>query len=158
MGNNDFKGDEKLENFSDDQIEKINLKRIASVCVCILFFQIINLFNPQFYVQRILWGGMFLLSLSAVIFLILILVIKRNSSFKNISFIYKLFWSILVIGVFPFLYRDASMSLIPLNCVVLAGVLICAPILKKNDLRFIYLVSIIVNVCACLYAKDIPFY
>lgn len=158
MGNKDFKGDEKLENFSDDQIEKINLKRIASVCVCILFFQIINLFNPQFYVQRILWGGMFLLSLSAVIFLILILVIKRNSSFKNISFIYKLFWSILVIGVFPFLYRDASMSLIPLNCVVLAGVLICAPILKKNDLRFIYLVSIIVNVCACLYAKDIPFY
>ncbi|MCQ4794556.1 ATP-binding protein [Anaerofustis stercorihominis] len=158
MGNNDFKGDEKLENFSDDQIEKINLKRIASVCVCILFFQIINLFNPQFYVQRILWGGTFLLSLSAVIFLILILVIKRNSSFKNISFIYKLFWSILVIGVFPFLYRDASMSLIPLNCVVLAGVLICAPILKKNDLRFIYLVSIIVNVCACLYAKDIPFY
>ncbi|WP_294468723.1 ATP-binding protein [uncultured Anaerofustis sp.] len=158
MKNKYFKVDEKLVNFSEDEIEKINLKRIVAVCICILFFQIINLFNPQFYVQRILWGGMLLLSLSAVVFLIIILVVKKNSSFKNISFIYKLFWSILVIGVFPFLYRDASMSLIPLNCVVLAGVLICAPILKNNDLRFIYMVSITVNVCACIYAGNIPFH
>lgn len=141
-----------------EQIEKANLRRVVVICACTLAFEVINLFNPNFWSTPILWIGAAYLSAVSIGFLIA-LFLKRKSAFRNPGTLHALFWALFSIGFFPFLVRDASRGDSPLNCVLLCTLLICAPLLRVQNLRIVFSISTAVNLIAAWYAMGfaVPF-
>ena len=137
---------------SETQIEAVNLHRILMICLGTLVFEAINLINPDFWNTPILWLGAIYLSALSLIFLPILLLHKPAVLFRKPGILNALFWSLFSIGLFPFLVRDAGAGDSPLNCVLLCTVLICAPLLRVQNLRVIFLVSILVNLLAAFYA------
>jgi signal transduction histidine kinase/CheY-like chemotaxis protein len=136
------------------QIEKANLRRIGGISMGTLAFEIINLFNPNFWSTPILWVGAIYLSVVSAAYLLVILSARRSGSdFARPELLNASFWVLFSIGFFPFLVRDAGMGDSPLNCVLLCTVLICAPLLRVKNLRIIFSASVAVNLLAAWYAQ-----
>ena len=113
---------------SESQIEEVNLRRIMAISMGTLAFEIINLFNPNFWSTPILWIGAIYLSAESVFFLLFLIFRKPAFLFDRPDVFHALFWILFSIGFFPFLVRDARAGDSPLNCVLLSTVLICAPL------------------------------
>ncbi len=139
---------------SAEQIETINLKRMIYTCICAMGIQLINLLNPDFWEQPILWGGSVYLVVFSVTFLFLAHRVSQKKTEKNLRLLHTAFWSLLTLGVFPFLVRDAGGADMPINCVILCTVLICAPLLQVKELKVIFTVSGVMNFAAALYAGN----
>ena len=136
------------------QIEKANLRRIGGISLGTLAFEIINLFNPNFWSTPILWvGAIYLSAVSAIYLLIILYAAKSGTDFARPELLNASFWVMFSIGFFPFLVRDAGLGDSPLNCVLLCTVLICAPLLRVKNLRIIFSASVIVNLLAVLYVQ-----
>jgi hypothetical protein len=121
------------------QIEKANLRRIGGISMGTLAFEVINLFNPNFWSTPILWVGAIYLSVVSAAYLLVILSARRSGSdFARPELLNASFWVLFSIGFFPFLVRDAGLGDSPLNCVLLCTVLICAPLLRVKNLRIIF--------------------
>ncbi|MDD3165091.1 MAG: ATP-binding protein [Oscillospiraceae bacterium] len=138
---------------SDEQIEVLNLRRIVITCACVLSFEILNILNPSFWAQPLLWPGTIYLCIISVAFLLAVLYIRQKCQLHSPARFYILFWSLLIIGMFPFLVRDARHYELPMNCVLLAAILICAPLLQLRDLRAIFLTAGAVNLVAVIVAR-----
>ena len=134
------------------QIEKVNLRRIMVICLGTLAFEVINLFNPNFWSTPILWIGAIYLSVVSLAFLLLLLL-KKRGVFSRPELLNAMFWALFSVGFFPFLVRDARAGDYPLNCVLLCTVLICAPLLRVRNLRIVFSVSTVVNLLAAWYAR-----
>jgi signal transduction histidine kinase/ActR/RegA family two-component response regulator len=137
---------------SDDRIEEVNLRRIMAISVGVLAFEVINLFNPNFWSTPILWVGAIYLSVVSVSFLLALVLRRPAALFDRPDILNALFWVLFSVGFFPFLVRDARAGDSPLNCVLLCTVLICAPLLRVKNLWFIFGASAAVNLAAALYA------
>lgn len=136
---------------SESQIEEVNLRRIMAISMGTLAFEIINLFNPNFWSTPILWIGAIYLSAVSVFFLLFLIFRKPAFLFDRPDVFHALFWILFSIGFFPFLVRDARAGDSPLNCVLLSTVLICAPLLRVKNLWFIFSAAIAVNLAAAGY-------
>jgi hypothetical protein len=77
---------------SDAQIEEVNLRRILAICVGVLAFEIINLFNPNFWSTPILWGGAVYLSAVSAAFLLALALRKPAVLFQKPDLLNALFW------------------------------------------------------------------
>lgn len=137
---------------SAEQIEALNTRRVAVTCFGTLVFELINLLNPEFWERPSLWAGAIYLSTAAILFLLVIYVWKRRRSLPHPERFHLLFWIVFAVGFFPFLVRDAEIYSLPMNCVLLAGIMICAPLLKTRDLAVMFGISALVNIAAALYA------
>ena len=137
---------------TESQIEEANFRRIMGISIGVLALEFINLFNPNFWSTPILWAGAIYLSVVSVTFLLLLLFRRPAALFQKPDVLNALFWILFSIGFFPFLVRDARGGDSPLNCVLLCTVLICAPLLRVNSLRYIFAVSAAVNIAAAWYA------
>jgi len=138
---------------SEEQIEAINLRRIIYICICAICIQIINLTNPAFWQSPQLWGGSIFLTVFSVGFLILVILVqKKERPVGNPRALHAVFWSLMTVGFFPFLVRDASLGDMPMNCVLLSTVLICTPLLRVRELRIVFTVDAAVNLAAAFYA------
>ncbi len=145
---------------SETQIEEVNLRRIMAITIGVLAFEIINLFNPNFWSTPILWIGAVFLSAVSVVFLLMLALRKPAALFRKPDLLNALFWVLFSAGFFPFLVRDAMAGDSPLNCVLLCTVLICAPLLRVKNLWFVFSASVAVNVAAAWYASGraaVPF-
>lgn len=139
---------------SAEQIETINLKRMIYTCICAMGIQLINLLNPDFWEQPILWGGSVYLVVFSVTFLFLAHRVSQKKTEKNLRLLHTAFWSLLTLGVFPFLVRDAGGADMPINCVILCTVLICAPLLQVKELKVIFTVSGVMNFAAVVRCQN----
>lgn len=104
------------------------------------------------------WGASLYLPLFSVTFLFLAHHVGKNRTEKKLKLLHTVFWSMLTLGFFPFLARDAGGDM-PMNCVILCAVLICAPLLRVKELQTIFAVSCLMNVAASFYARNTaPYY
>ena len=138
---------------TEAQIEKANLRRIMGISLGTLAFEAINLLNPDFWSAPILWIGAIYLSAVSALFLLLLLLRRPAALFGKPELLNTLFWALFSLGFFPFLVRDAGAGDSPLNSVLLCTVLICAPLLRVRNLRFIFAASVAVNLLAAWYAR-----
>ena len=138
------------------EIVKINLSRIKVACFCAVVFEIVNILNPAFWRQPVLWSGALYFILTSVMFLLYICVYKRGKEYKNPERLYLIYWISFSIGMFPFLVRDAQLYALPLNCVLLGGIMICAPLFAPRSLTIVYSVVTAVNLLAAFYVGDVP--
>ena len=138
---------------SAQQIESVNFRRVMSISLGTLAFEVINLFNPNFWLTPILWLGAIYLSVVSAGFVAVLLLKKPAALLRSPDVFNALFWTMFTVGFFPFLVRDAWKGDSPLNCVLLCTVLICAPLLRVKNLRIIFSASVIVNLLAVLYVQ-----
>lgn len=134
-----------------EQIEALNLNRILLICIAGLILETINVANPSFWRQPSLWGGAIYIAALSAVFLVIVLWIKKKGSWTHYRALNNSFWILFSIGFFPFLVRDAGSSM-PLNCAILGGALICAPLLEARDLGLVFFSDLAVNLVAVIYA------
>lgn len=134
------------------ELEKINLNRITIVCIATLIFEIANCAESKFWETPILIFGGIYLSVISIIFLAVVTFGKPRENYKKYSFLHCSFWVIYSIGFFPFLVKDIYIMHVPLNMILLAAVMVCAPLLHIKDLKFVFLISLAVNIAAILYS------
>ena len=138
---------------SAQQIESVNFRRVMSISLGTLAFEVINLFNPNFWLTPILWLGAIYLSVVSAGFVAVLLLKKPAALLRSPDVFNALFWTMFTVGFFPFLVRDAWKGDSPLNCVLLCTVLICAPLLQVGSLRVIFGTALAVNLLAAWYAQ-----
>ena len=87
---------------SEAQIETVNKHRIMAISLGTIAFEIINLFNPNFWSTPILWIGAIYLSAVSAAFLLILFFEKPARLLEKPVFLHTLFWCFFLWAFFRF--------------------------------------------------------
>lgn len=144
----------------EQYLAELNISRGWMVALIVLLSQAANLFNPHFYSRPILWAGSGVLVAASSLFLLYYMAFYRQNKRdkRRMQVVYRLFWVLICLGMVPYYIKDASVGLLPTNCILICSVMTIVPMFRKEESFSLYMLLATVSLAiSLLYGTSVAY-